>query len=472
MGVEAFGLVGVFITLQSAVAVLDIGISVTLNRELARLSAGGGDARRPRDLVFTLQAVYWLIALAAGVAVVAAAPALARHWVRSQSLPVESVGNSVRMMGFALALQFPFSFYQGGLYGLQRHVLLNGLGVALAALRGPGIVLALWLASPAPAVFFAGQVAVSAAGTGAVAVLLWRCLPGAAAGAARFDPALIRDVWRFSAASAASSVANLGLRQGDNLVLSRLLPLGDFGYYTLARGIANGLFAVIISVNGATFPQFSELVARGGGAELSRVYHRAGQLMAVVLAPAAVLAAIFSRELLTLWTGDPVIVENTRLILTLVVAGMLLHGLAQGPRFLQIAHGRWRLILASNAVLLLSIIPLYVLAARRAGGPGAAAVWVLLNFCYMLTVPLMHRSLLRGELWRWLFGDVCLPVGGALAVGAAARWLMPGGLSRPAIAAYLVGAGLPALAAAAALSSQLRAPLLARLRRAAEPFVA
>jgi O-antigen/teichoic acid export membrane protein len=279
-------------------------------------------------------------------------------------------------------------------------------------------------------------------------------------------------VWRFSAASAANSLANLGLRQGDNLVLSKLLPLGAFGYYTLARGIANGLYAVIISVNSATFPQFSELVARGGGDELSRVYHRAAQLMAVVVAPPAVCAAVFSRELLTLWTGDPVTVENTHLILTLVVAGMLLHGLAQAPRFLQIAHGRWRLILTAGAALLLGIIPLYVLAARLYGGPGAAAVWVLLNVCYVLTVPVMHRRLLRGELRRWLFGDVCLPVGGVLVAGAAARWLMPGGLSRPAVAAYLIGAGLSALAVAAALSSQLRPPLLARLRRAAEPFVA
>ena len=39
MGAEAYGIVGVFISLQAMLAVLDLGLSQTLNREMARLSA-------------------------------------------------------------------------------------------------------------------------------------------------------------------------------------------------------------------------------------------------------------------------------------------------------------------------------------------------------------------------------------------------------------------------------------------------
>src|SRR5215213_665875 len=66
MGAEAFGLVGLFVTLQSVFVVLDLGVGATLSRELARLDARGGDARTQRDLVYTLQAVYWLLALLVG----------------------------------------------------------------------------------------------------------------------------------------------------------------------------------------------------------------------------------------------------------------------------------------------------------------------------------------------------------------------------------------------------------------------
>ena len=467
MGIEAFGLAGLFLTLQSIFVIFDLGIAATLNRELARLSTEDGNAQKQRDLVFTLQVIYWLIALLTGAAVFVMAPAVARRWVNPQSLSVETVTTCVRMMGVGMALQFPFAFYQSGLLGLQRQVLLNGMMVALATIRGLGILLALWLISPAPEMFFAGQMVTSVAGTGTAATLLWRCLPVAAAAerATGFKFELIRRVWRFSAAYAANAVANLALLQGDKIILSTLLPLEMFGYYALAQSLTNGLYAIIISLDGANFPQFSELIARGNETELSHVYHRACQLMSVMLMPASVMMAIFSREVLTLWTGDAAIVEHTHLILTLLVGGMLLHGLYHTPYYVQVAYGWWRLISSTNLLLLLSIIPLNILMAKTYGGPGAAAVWVLLNACYLATVPIMHRRFLRGQQGRWLFEDVCLPLGGALVVSGAAYWLIPKHLSRIQMLAYLSTAGLLAVAATAALASQLRGTVVAHLRR-------
>jgi O-antigen/teichoic acid export membrane protein len=470
MGAEAFGLVGLFVTLQSVFVVLDLGIAATVSRELARPTADGDGARALRDLVFTLQAVYWLLAMLVGVTVFALAPAVAQHWVRPQSLSSEEVATCVRMMGAAMALQFPFAFYQGGLIGLQRQMTFNALAAALATLRAAGTLLALRLVTPAPQTFFAAQIAVCAASTGAAALVLWRCLPRSAGGASRFRPELVRRVWRFGAAYAANAAANMGLLQGDKIVLSTMLPLKMFGYYTLAQAVVGGMYAVILSVNAAIFPQFVGLVARDREAELSEVYHRGSQLMSVLIAPVAVAAALFSRELLFVWTGDAAVVENAHLILTLLACGMLLHGLIQTPYYLQVAHGWWRIILRTNLLLLLGIVPLNILMAGAYGGPGAALVWVLLNVCYVLTLPLVHRRFLKGQLGRWLYEDVLMPLGAAFCVGVAARWLMPPHLSRVEALAYLSATGLLALAAAAAFSARVRRPTLAVLRRGAEPF--
>ena len=470
MGVEAYGLVGVFVTLQSIFVVLDAGIGATLNREIARLSAADGDAQKHRDLVYTLQLIYWFSALLAGALIFALAPVVARRWVNPQALSPETVSACVRMMGVAVAVQFPFNFYQSGLVGLQRQVLLNGFTVALSALRWLGTLLALWLISPAPEVFFAGQIATSAVGTAAAGLLLWRCLPEMDGGRPHFRADLLRKLRRFSASYAANSLANLGLLQGDKIILSALLPLRMFGYYTLAQTVSKSLYAIIISLNCAIFPQFSGLVALGREADLSRMYHRACQLMSVTLMPLAVMLAVFSREVLMLWTGDPDIVENTRLILELLASGMMLYGVFQVPFFLQVAHDWWRLLLRTNLLLLLVVVPLNVVMARSFGGAGAAAVWVLLNVCYIATVPLMHRRLLRGEQGRWFFEDVCLPLGGALLAGLVAHWLMPKQLSRFETFVYLCSAGLLVAAAAASLASQVRISVLARVRRGAESF--
>jgi O-antigen/teichoic acid export membrane protein len=467
LGAEAFGLTGLFLTLQGVFAFLDLGIGATLNREIARLDATNAGAGEQRDLLFTLQAIYWVIAIAIGAAVFLFAPLIAARWIHPQSLSVDTVRLCVRLMGIAIALQFPFVLYQCGLLGLQRHVLFNAFNAVMATLRAPGILLLLWLVSPAPQMFFAGQIAVSAVATAGCAALLWRLIPAPRPATFRRD--LLRRHWRFGAAYSANSLANLALLQGDKIILSAMLPLGMFGYYSMAQRLAGGLYAAIVAVDGAIFPRFSAVAARAGDGELARTYHRACQLMAVLLMPAAAVTAFFSREILQVWTGDAAAVAHTHLVLALLVAGMLLHALMQAPYFLQVAHDRWRLIARTNAVLLVTILPAYVVMARLYGAAGAAAVWVALNLGYLTMVPRMHRTLLPGEGRRWLLDDVLLPLAGAVAVAAAAHAAMPAHLGSVAALAYAAVTGLLATIAAAALAPNVRRMLVPSMKRVAEP---
>lgn len=468
LGAEAFGLVGVFLTLQSIFAVLDLGVGPALNREIARLSATGDDAREQRDLVFTLQTIYWGAASAIAVLVIVLAPLIATHWLKPHALTAVTVTACVRMMGAALALQFPFVFYQCGILGLQRHVAFNVLSCVIATLRGPGILLLVAYVSPSPRMFFGAQIAVSAVATSAGALLLWRLLPAARAHVSRFRRDLLRRVWRFGAAFTVNALANLALLQGDKIVLSAVLPLATFGYYALAQRLASGLYAIIVAVYGALFPRFSAAVAAGNESEIAYVYHRGAQVMSVLLIPPAVIAAMFSRQILILWTRDATAVSNTQTVLTLLVCGMLLHGVVQAPFFLQWAYGWPRLILTTNGLLVLTILPLYVVAAKTFGAVGASIVWVLLNAVYVVTVPLMHRRFLRGEQRRWAFDDVLLPLAGALAVAGGARWLLPEALGGWQMVIYLGAAGVATTAAAIALASEIRRQL-PRARRTAAP---
>src|SRR5579859_1342764 len=81
MGVESYGLVGVFASFQAVLLLLDMGLSTTLNRELARLphQKGGAEAR---DWVRTMEVPYWG---AASVVLIVAWPLgslIALHWVQ------------------------------------------------------------------------------------------------------------------------------------------------------------------------------------------------------------------------------------------------------------------------------------------------------------------------------------------------------------------------------------------------------
>src|SRR5258708_28666463 len=132
LGIEAYGLIGFYLMLQAMLQVLDLGVSPTINRALARYSAQPGKADEARDLVRTLEVGYWLIGIIASAALMAASPWLAAHWIKSGAIPVRTVTQALTLMGVLAAFQWPVSFYQGGLMGLHKQVLFNVLRVISA----------------------------------------------------------------------------------------------------------------------------------------------------------------------------------------------------------------------------------------------------------------------------------------------------------------------------------------------------
>ena len=115
LGIEAYGLVGIFATLLALFALLDMGLSITLNREMARLAAFDETAQEMRDLLRTLEIPYWMGALCLGVIVVVLAPFIAFHWVNVENLSPTTVKIAIMLMGLAVAVQWPIGFYSGGL---------------------------------------------------------------------------------------------------------------------------------------------------------------------------------------------------------------------------------------------------------------------------------------------------------------------------------------------------------------------
>jgi O-antigen/teichoic acid export membrane protein len=456
MGIEAYGLVGFFITLQVVLSLLDMGLSTALNRELARSSAGASDAGEARNLVRTLEIVYFAVAAGIAVTVVFLAPLIAGHWLRSDALPTQTVSSAVQLMGLTLALQWPFALYSGGLMGLQRQVLLNAVTIVMATLRWGGAALVLWRVSPTIEAFFIWQALASALQTIVMGVALWRSLPRAAT-AARFEKATLLRIWRFAAGMTGISAMAVILTQLDKIILSKLLPLELFGYYTLAALVASSLLLLVTPIFAAAFPNFTQLVAAGDTGSLKTRYHQICQLVSVVVIPAAVVLALFSEEILLIWTRDAVTAGNAHFLVSLLVAGTALNSLMHLPYAIQLAHGWTRFAFIANVIAVALLAPAIIWAATHYGAIGAAIAWVALNGGYVfIGLPIMHRWLLKGELKRWYLADVGLPLFGSLAVALLGRWWLPAQASTLSVVLWLLAISALTLLAAAWATPFLR----------------
>ena len=456
MGIESYGLLGFFTTLQAVFVLLDLGLTTTLNREIARYSAIDEKSQDMRDLVRTLEVVYWALAICIGIIVLILSPLIAHEWFKTDTLSEAVIQRSVMLMGLVLTFQWPLGFYAGGLLGLQKQVLYNFLNIIWYTLRFAGGVLVLWLVSPTVLAFFEWQVIVSVVSTGLMALALWRSLPSSQE-RPRFRISIWNSVWHFAAGMSGISAVTLLLTQLDKIILSKMLSLDLFGYYTLAWTVANGLTVLAGSVFTVIFPIFSQQVAVADAEGLKRLYHLSCQLMSVLILPVAILGVLFARELLVLWTQNQVTVANTHLLVSLLVIGTALNGLMHLPYALQLAHGWTSLAFYSNVVSVILLVPLLLFAAVYYGPMGAAIIWIALNSGYVLfSIQIMHRRLLIGEQRRWYIEDVGLPLAAALSVIGLGRLLVQNLMPSPIILIYLIILFALALTCAALTASQIR----------------
>ncbi len=425
LGIEAYGLIGFYAMLQAAFQILDLGLSQTMNREMARYSTLPEKSSEARDIVRTLEIGYWAIGIIIGIAILILSPFIARHWIKPGSIPVETVQHAVLIMGILTALQWPFSFYEGGLMGLQRQVLLNVIKIGISTLGICGSVFILWKVSPTITAYFTWQIIVNALSVTLLTILLWHSLPPSDRSPV-FNPRLLRNISRFAAGMGGITLSGIILSQMDKVILSKLLSLEMFGYYTLA-GVASSVipFLLVSPMFNALFPRFTSLVATNDDSALKILYHQSSQLMAVLVLPVATVLAVFSFDILLLWTGNAKTAGMASPIVSVLVIGMAINALMVLPYALQLSHGWTGIGLRINTFLIIILVPAIFFMTARYGAVGAATVWVALNCINMaIGVPLTHRRLLRGEMMSWLTKDVGPPALAAMLTVGLGRWFI------------------------------------------------
>jgi O-antigen/teichoic acid export membrane protein len=470
LGVEAFGLVGLYTTIYGVSAMLDMGFGITLNREMARLSVRKNSAQEQWDLLRTLESLYWLLALVGGFSIMVLAPFIAHHWLTPQRLSSAELESAIKLMGWAVLLKLPFMLYQGGLRGLQRQVLENGLLMTIGTLRGIGAVAVLFFISSTVQAFFVWQILVNFVATTSARLLLRRSLPNAP-GRPRFSRELLTAVWPFASAQAGNAVCLGFCTQIDKVFLSRLVNLETFGFYTLASSVAYSLISIVYPISNAAFPRLVQLTESGDETELANLYHRISQFISVILLPTAIVLIFFSKEILLLWTRDPVVARNSWLLLSLLATGVLLNCLGFLPGYLQAAMGWPQLLFYTNLCLAILLVPGVWFMGSHFGATGVAQAFLMLNSIYLLfNVPLMHLRFLKAEKWRWYEKDVALPLIGALIVGLAGRFLFPAHASMLTMVTVLAGIFFLGLFSSAMLAPEIRAALILYVTRTTKPI--
>ena len=439
MGIESWGLIGIFASLQVIFGLLDVGLGNTLNREMARLSVLPNKEQEMRNLVRTLEVIYWSIAVFVGIAVISLSTLISHHWIKAEGeLSPKTIEQALLIMGFVMALRMPIGLYSGALMGLQKQVLLNVINVTISTLSGVGAVLILWLILPTIQAFFLWQIVICIVNVSLLAFYLWHELPLGETKAI-FQKHILKGIWKFAAGMSGTSIFAVILTQMDKVILSKMLSLEMFGYYTLASVVAMSLVRLFTPVFYGIYPRFTQLVSIDDQNGLKQLYHKSCQFISVLILPIAVIIALFSYEIMLLWTQNPVTAGRTHLLISILICGTALNGLMNLPYALQLAFGWTRLPFFQNLIGVTLLVPLIIYMTTHYGATGAAIAWLALTIGYVFfVIPIMHSRLLRKEKWRWYWQDVCLPLVACISVAGIGRILISKPIPQFMMLLYLI----------------------------------
>ncbi len=408
MGVEAYGLVGFFTLLQTWFNMLDIGLTPTMSRETARFRGRATDTISYRHLVKVLVGIFLVVALTGGISLFFAAGYIASNWLKATKLPIQEVKNAVRFMAVIVAMRWMGGLYRSEIGGFERLVWLGCYNSLIAMLRFIGVLPVLIFIGTTPTIFFGFQLIVAVLELTGLILYAYHLLPRIPEGnRLTWSWAPLKPVLKFSLTIAFTSSVWIIVTQTDKLVLSKILPLAEYGYFTLAVQVASGVMVISGPVTGAIMPRMAKLEAEGNHLSLIRVYRQTTQLVAVVASAASITVAFCAEPLLWAWTGNKILANQSAPILILYAIGNSISAISAFPYYLQYAKGNLTLHLIGNAVFVVLLIPIIIWAASKYGSIGAGYVWLMMNLLSFVTwLPFVHRKFAPGLNLKWYFQDV------------------------------------------------------------------
>ncbi|MEY4755557.1 MAG: hypothetical protein RJA34_455 [Pseudomonadota bacterium] len=444
MGTEAYGLVGFYAMLQACFQMLDMGLSPTLSRQTARLSGGAITSLELRRLLRVLEGIFYGVALLGTLAIGLSADWIATRWLQAQSLPLDQVRLSIELMACIVGLRWVAGLYRGAIGGFEQQVWLGKLNAAAATAR---FVLVLgifeWFGK-SPAHFFGWQFLVATVETTTLLVMTYRLLPPIAptGESVGWHWNSVRKVIGFSLSIAFTSAIWVSVTQTDKLMLSKILPLAEYGYFTVSILLASGIMMISAPISNSLMPRMARLHAEGAHTQVIDIYRKATRLVAMTALPVALILSLFSKEVLWAWAGDEKLVEAAALTLSLYAAGYGVLAISAFPYYLQYAKGDVRLHLIGNILLVVTLIPALIFSTQRSGMTGAGWSWLVCNALYLLAwTPLVHRRFAPNLHLSWLLSDVLRPIWPALVLGITAANYFPWSIDRTHLVVELIVTG-------------------------------
>ena len=255
----------------------------------------------------------------------------------------------------------------------------------------------------------------------------------------RFNLSVVRRVWRFAVGFNLVGTFGALVSGVPQLLISKLLPLVELTYYSVASTATGALQVVYLAAQTSLFPRMSACWQQKSLAQMQRLYLLGLRLTVYLCVAPAMLLFFFPADILTLWTHSSELAKHGQPLLPILAIAILANCAHAAPLNVLLASGKTRPPLLVNAVSLPFMIIGCYFAIRKSGVSGAALCWLALNcICFIIYGRYCFKKIFAKGLRPILYGlpiEFLLMGGG---VGFISKSLMPVHAGTMLLALWLV----------------------------------
>ena len=406
LGSEAYGLVGFFTMLMSWMMLLDMGLSTTLQREVARLKDKNNGLLDLKQVIVSVESVYILIAFMITIIIYSFSSEIATHWLDIQELSIHTVQVAIEIMAFLLAIRWFVSLEYGVVIGFEEQVWLNKYKIFINTLKYVGAFFVIRYISNEIIYFFIYQLSV-----GILEFILIKVKVNQFFNTVeeKVYPSFtkLQNIMPFAISIAYTAGIWLFVTQIDKLMLSHYLTLEEYGYFSLVIIASNGVLQMFQPIGQAILPRMTSLLSNGQEKEMIELYHKSTQVVAIVILSVTGIVAFYGYELLYAWTGNVEAAKWAAPILFWYALGNGFVALLSFQYYMQYAHGNLKYHVKGNTYFGFLQIGVMIYAVYYYGALGAGITWFSLQVIFLSFWPgFIHSKFAPGIHKEWLFKDI------------------------------------------------------------------
>ncbi|EIU7613853.1 oligosaccharide flippase family protein [Vibrio vulnificus] len=423
LGAEAYGLVGFFTLLQSWFVLLDLGLSSTISRETARFKVGAIKPINYLRLFRALSMIFFVIAVVGGGVLYALSETISENWLKLDELNTSDVVLCLSIISIIVPLRWMCGLFRGVIVGYEKIVFLSFYIILVSTFRFVIVLVVLDLFGENVRVFFIYQLIVAILEFTGYFAISKSIVPNKSEFNEKVGWSIepIKSILSFSLMIAFTSASWVMITQTDKLILSGLLPLQDYAYFSIAVLAAGGILVLSGPISMSLMPRMTSLYAEGRHQDMYDIYVSSSQFISIIAGSATVVLVSLPEQVLFAWSGDHVLSDKAALILSLYTLGNFFLSLAAFPYYLQYSAGKLKLHFLGNLIFTIILIPLIIMMTKLFGAVGAAWVWLLANGFFLgVWTLIVHRVISNGITLhlRWLRESIATPMLAPVLFGA------------------------------------------------------